>query len=226
MPTTKRQSRGESGSATVEHTGIVLLLAAALAAVAGLWLMPGEAGPGRELGQRVANRIACGPRAPDACRHHPAVEAYGWPVARALRFLAPEPLARPGPDGTPTAPVDFRHCRRPGCAVPVAGPRGTRLTTANRRLTQFTEVEDRRTVGGQLTLTWWMYRPGIGWEAVQRTVDDAALAAASGTRVLLSDSPRLVPLETLDGRNHVDFPPGESPPWQWRVRSAHGARSP
>jgi hypothetical protein len=30
-----------------------------------------------------------------------------------------------------------------------------------------------------------------------------------------------VPLETLAGRNHVDFPPGEEPPWRWRVESVY-----
>jgi hypothetical protein len=41
------------------------------------------------------------------------------------------------------------------------------------------------------------------------------------TPLLDTDHPRLVPLETLAGRNHVDFPPGEEPPWRWRVESVY-----
>jgi hypothetical protein len=59
---------------------------------------------------------------------------------------------------------------------------------------------------------------------VRRTVDAADISAASGTRVLLQDTPMLVPLETLDGRNHYRFPVAERPPWQWRVGSNYEGR--
>jgi len=214
----------ERGSATVEQTGLVLLLAATFALLLGMFVLAGEDGPGRGLGERIANRIACGPREPDACRHHPAVEAYDWPLARALSALAPVPVARPGPDGRALVPVDFRYCRTPGCAVPGAGPAGLRLTASNRRVTAFTEVVDRRRTDGSAELIWWLYRPGIGWEAVRRTVGPAEIAAASGTRVLIADTPLLVPLETLDGRNHFRFPAAERPPWQWRLSSNFNGR--
>ncbi|MEX0745121.1 MAG: hypothetical protein WD118_05925 [Phycisphaeraceae bacterium] len=213
-----------NGSATVEQTGLVLLLSATIALVIGFGLLTGERGPGREIGTRIADRIACGPRAPDACHHHPAVEAYGWPVARALRQLAPWPAARPGPDGTPLMPVDFRYCRSRSCAVPEAGERGLRLTTSNRRITYFTEVRNRGQLGGRLELVWWLYRPGLGWEGLRRNIGPEEIEAASGTRVLLSDTPMLVPLETLDGRNHVRFAANEQPPWQWTVGSVHTGR--
>lgn len=216
--------RSSRGSATVEQTGLILLLASALSLAIGFGLLSGEGGPGREIGTRIAERIACGPRAPDVCHHHPAVESYGWPVARALRQLAPWPMARPGPEGKPLVPVDFRYCRRQSCAVPEVGERGLRLTTSNRRITYFTEVRDRRRSGGSLELTWWLYRPGLGWEALRRTIGPEEVEAASGTRVLLSDSPVLVPLETLDGRNHIRFPLNEQPPWQWRLESDHQSR--
>ena len=35
------------------------------------------------------------------------------------------------------------------------------------------------------------------------------------------DDPALVPLETLPGRDHYEFPAGERPPWQWRVRGLY-----
>jgi hypothetical protein len=43
--------------------------------------------------------------------------------------------------------------------------------------------------------------------------------AAAGTPVLLREDPALVPLETLPGRDQYEFPPGEHPPWQWKLRS-------
>jgi hypothetical protein len=215
---------GCGGSATVEQTALMLLTVAILSLATGFFLLSDERGPGRGIGTRIADRIACGPRTPDACRHHPAVEAYGWPVARALRQLAPWPMARPGPDGTPLVPVDFRYCRRQSCAVPLPGERGLRLTTSNRRITYFTEVRDRRRPGGRVELVWWLYRPGLGWESLHRTVGPEEIEAASGTRVLLSDTPMLVPLETLDGRNHILFPSAEQPPWQWQTGSIHTGR--
>ena len=50
-----------------------------------------------------------------------------------------------------------------------------------------------------------------------RRATQTDVEAASGTAVLLKDDPALVPLETLPGRNHYEFPPGERPPWQWHV---------
>lgn len=221
----RQPERGsERGSATVEQTGIVLLLAATFAVLIGLWTLTGQQVPGRGLGERIANRIACGPREPDACRHHPAVEAYGWPLARVLRALAPVAVAREGPGGARLVPVDFRYCRSPACAIPLPGSRGLKLTVSNRRVTVFTEVADHRRSDGTADLVWWLYRPGLGWESVRRTVGAADIAAASGTRVLIQDTPMLVPLETLDGRNHYRFPATERPPWQWRVGSDFNGR--
>src|SRR3954447_17652783 len=130
----------ESGSASVEQVGLValgalLLLAAGAAVAAG-----GDVDAGRPLAGASGRRIACAPRLPDDCRHHPLVPAYGWPLARLARALAPPPVAVPGPSGLPLVPVDFRRCRRESCAV-AAGPH---LTASNRRTTAFTELRDRR----------------------------------------------------------------------------------
>lgn len=211
------------GSATVEQTGLILLVAAVFTGLAVFQLFT-EDPPGRELGQRVANRIACGPRATETCGQHPAVSAYDWPLARLLRHLAPVPMARPGPDGTALVPVDFRYCQRASCAVPQAGGRGVRLTTANRRTTVFTELADHRD-RGYVDITYWLYRPGLGWEALRKRATPADVDAAGDTRVLLEDSPMLVPLEILPGRNHYDLPPGDEPPWRWKVKSKNNGRS-
>jgi hypothetical protein len=43
----------------------------------------------------------------------------------------------------------------------------------------------------------------------------------ASTPLLEAANPRLVPLETLAGRNHYDFPVREEPPWRWRVRGVY-----
>ncbi|HET8863690.1 MAG TPA: hypothetical protein VFM94_10615, partial [Solirubrobacterales bacterium] len=191
---------------------IALLLLASVAAVAG----DGEVDPRRLLGNTIARRIACGPRA-GPCRHHPLLPAYGWPLARLARALAPAPVALPGPTGLPLVPVDFRRCRRESCAV-VAGPH---LTASGRRPTAFTTVEDRRQTLGWVELTYWLYRPGLGWESVVRRATRTEVEAASHIRVLVEDDPALVPLETLPGHDHYDFPPGELPPWRWHIHGIY-----
>jgi hypothetical protein len=207
----------ERGSASVEQAGLValitLLLLAGIAAIAA----GGEVDAGRGLAGAIARRIACAPRLPDACRHHPLVPAYGWPLARLTRALAPAPVAEPGPSGLPLVPVDFRRCRRESCAI-AAGPH---LTASRRRTTAFTQVLDRRRTVGWVELTYWLYRPGLGWERVVRRAGQAQVDAASNVRVLLGDDPNLVPLETLPGRNHYEFPASERPPWQWQVHGRY-----
>lgn len=209
----RTRRKAERGSASVEQAGLVamvaLLLLAAIAAVAA----GGEVDAGRRLAGTIGKRLACAPRLPGACRHHPLVPAYGWPLARLARALAPTPEAIPSPTGLPLMPVDFRRCRSESCAV-AAGPH---LTASRRRTTAFTQLLDRRRTGGWVELTYWLYRPGVGWERIVRRAGDAQIEAASGIRVLLEDDPALVPLETLPGRNHYDFSPSEQPPWQWHV---------
>lgn len=213
------------GTATVEQVGMVLLIGMAFALMVAVLVAGPKDPPGHGLGIRIANRIACGPREPGVCRRHPAVSAYGWSVARAVRWLAPAATARTGAGGTLLLPVDFRYCQRPSCAVPVGDGK---LTTANRRLTLFTEVRRLPTTGGQAgdwEITYWLYRPSIGWERIIRRAGPVELEAASGTRLLLEDSPRLVPLEILPGRNHYELPPGDEAPWRWKVTSTYGGWS-
>ncbi|HVY95994.1 MAG TPA: hypothetical protein VHA54_03440 [Solirubrobacterales bacterium] len=203
----------EVGSAIVEQMAISaligLLLVAGIAAVAA----EGEVEAGRGLAGTIGRRLVCGPRLPGACGHHPTVPAYGWPLARLARALAPVPAALPGPAGLPLMPVDFRRCRRPSCAV-AAGPH---VTAANRRVTAFTELRDRRRSEGWVEIVYWLYRPGLGWSRLLRRATQADVEAAAGTPVLAQDDPALVPLETLAGRDHYDFPAAEEPPWRWRV---------
>jgi hypothetical protein len=212
-----RRASSERGSASVEQAGLTALVALlALVAIAAV-AAGGEVDAGRRLAATLGKRLACGPRLPDSCRHHPLVPAYGWPLARAFRAFAPAPATRPGPSGLPLVPVDFRRCRRESCAV-AAGPH---LTASGRRTTAFTQLTDRRPTFGWVELTYWLYRPSRGWEAVRRHATQADIEAAAGTPVLLEDDPALVPLETLPGHDHYEFPTAEQPPWQGHVEARY-----
>jgi Flp pilus assembly pilin Flp len=204
----RRERERQRGSATVEQAGLVTLVALVLIAAIAAIAAGGDVDSGRDLARAIGRKIGCAPRLPDGCRHHPLVPAYGWPLARLVRALAPVPEALPGAGGVPLAPVDFRRCRSEGCA-------------ARGRPTLFTVIDDRRADLGWVEITYWMYRPGLGWSRVTRRATQSDVDAAAGTRVLLKDDPVLVPLETLPGRDHYDFPAGERPPWQWRVRGLH-----
>jgi hypothetical protein len=207
----------QAGSASVEQVGLVALVALLLAVAIAALAASDDLGATPGLGRAIVAKIVCAPRAPGPCRHHPLVPAYGWPLARLARALAPPPLARPGPSGLPLVPVDFRRCRRESCAV-AAGPH---LTASGRRTTAFVQLEDRRRSLGWVELTYWLYRPGLGWEQVVRRATEADIEAAGEVRLRREDDPALVPLETLPGRDHYEFPAAERPPWQWGIRGRY-----
>lgn len=210
-------SSPERGSASVEQAGLAALIALLLLGAIALIGADGQIDAGRGLATAISKRLACAPRLPGACRHHPLVPAYGWPVARLVRALAPAPAALPTRSGLLVAPVDFRRCRHESCAATT----GPRLATPGQRTTIFTEVLDRRRSLGWVEVAYWLYRPGLGWQRIARRATQAQVDAASGVRVLLSEDPALVPLETLPGRNHYDFPAAERPPWQWQTRALY-----
>ena len=194
--------QSERGTASVEQAGlaalIALLLLAAIAAVAA----GGEIDAGHALGGTIARRIACAPRLPDACRHHPLVPAYGWPLARLARALAPAPAALPGPAGLPLVPVDFRRCRRESCAV-AAGPH---LTASGRRTTAFTADRRPPPHAGLGRADLLALPPGPRLGSVVRRASQAQVEAAATSASCSKDDPALVPLETLPGRDHYELP--------------------
>jgi hypothetical protein len=210
--------RDAHGAASAEQVGLVLMIAllliAAISAVAARG--PDRAGP--ELGSAIARKLRCAPRLPGPCWRDPLTDAYGRPLAGLIRALAPQPSGVPGPSGTSLVPVDFRYCRHESCAVPSERPG---LTTSNRRITAFTTIADHRRSTGMVELTYWLYRPGVGWNSVVRRASAADVANYAATPLLEATNPRLVPLETLPGRNHYDFPADEEPPWRWRVEGVY-----
>jgi hypothetical protein len=204
----------EHGAASVEQVGLVSLIALLLLAAISAF----AAGPpderARELGATIARKLRCAPRLPGPCWRDPLTEAYGRTVAGVVRALAPQPGAVTGPSGLALLPVDFRYCRRESCAVPGERPG---LTSSNRRVSAFTSVVDRRRAGGSVEITYWLYRPGVGWHRATRRASAAEVSHHASTPLLETAHPRLVPLETLPGRNHYAFPASEQPPWQWQV---------
>lgn len=204
----------EQGAASVEQVGLVLLVALLLLAAISALVAGRPDDRSRELGATIARKLRCAPRLPGPCWRDPLTEAYGRPVAGVVRAMAPQPGAVATPSGLALLPVDFRYCRRESCAVP--GER-TGLTRSNRRVSVFTSVVDRRRAGGQVEITYWLYRPGAGWTRATRHASGADVANHASTPLLESANPRLVPLETLSGRNHYTFPAAERPPWQWEV---------
>lgn len=215
--TPRQASAAERGSASVEQAALCALVGLILVAAIGAIAAGGKVDAGRDLAATIGRRLACAPRLPDPCRHHPLVPAYGWPLARLARALAPAPVPLAGPAGLPLMPVDFRRCRRESCAV-YAGPR---LTASNRRVTAFTQLIDRRPSEGWVEIVYWLYRPTVGWEEIRRRAAQANVEAAAGTPVLTQDDPALVPLETLPGRDHYEFPISERPPWEGQVESRY-----
>ncbi len=206
-----------TGAASVEYlslAGVIGLLL--LVAVAALVASPPTRGD-RELGEMLARRIACPPRYPVPCGRNPLALAYGFPLGKLARYLAPAPIAVAG-----ELPVDFRYCRRASCAAP--GP-GRGLTASGRRVTEFVSIEEARSAGGPVSLTYWLYRPGLDWDRIVRIAGPAEIAAAARVRLNLEDDPALVPLETLAGRDHYLFPPGEVPPWRWSIVSRPSGRA-
>jgi len=203
--------RPRRGAASVEYIALSGMIGVLIVvAVAALVASPPSRGE-RELGEMLARRIACTPRYPVPCGRNPLALAYGFPLGKLVRFLAPTPAMKGG-----ELPVDFRYCRQPSCAAP--GPDGG-VTASRRRVTEFTSVEDLRRSGGPVRISYWLYRPGLGWERTVRTGGGTEIEAASSIRLNLDDDPALVPLETLPGRDHYDFPPGDDPPWRWRITS-------
>jgi hypothetical protein len=203
----------QRGAATVEHAGLALLIALLVGAgVAALAAQP-PGGEARELGTAIARKMRCAPRLPGPCWRDPLAEAYGRPLGGLARALAPVPRPLAG-----LLPVDFRRCRSASCALPGERPE---LTASNRRVTAFLAIDDRRRVDGMVYLDYWLYRPTLGWERVRRSAGAAEVAQYAMTPLFDTDHPRLVALETLAGRNHVDFAPGEEPPWRWRVESVY-----
>jgi hypothetical protein len=104
-----RRVSAERGQATVEWTGLLLLVsllvAALLAAVA--------REPATDLARAIATRLVCAVRLSDACSaRSKLVAAYGPELAAKVAAETPEIVYE---DGMTALPVDFRACRESRC---------------------------------------------------------------------------------------------------------------
>ena len=206
----------------MEHAAISLLVALLLAATVAA-LASGAGDGGRELGSALGRKLRCAAVGPGPCWRDPLTLAYGRSLAGAVRALAPPPTARRGSDGTPLWPVDFRLCRSVGCAE--AGSRPG-FTAQNRRMTEFVSVSERPGGGHLIEISYWSYRPALGWRRVARLASRGDVSRLAPTPLLDDQIPALVPLETLGGRNQYDWAPGEEPPWRWRIESVYPGMPP
>lgn len=195
-----------------------MLLAAVVAgaSVSGARLLNAE-GHTPALVSELLRKQRCAVRYSGPCWQDPLTEAYGRALAGAVRALAPAPTVVRGLVG-----VDYRRCRRASCAVPLPGPAGRHLTVSNRRTTSFTAL--REGAGGLSAIEYWTYRPTLGWGRITKSVSSAGVNALASTPLLESANPKLVPLETLLGRDEARFAPGEVPPWRGKIESRWGQR--
>lgn len=202
----------QRGAASVEHAALVLLAAAvAMAAAIGARELNREAGT-PPLASELLRKQRCAVRYPGPCWQDPLTEAYGRALAGAVRALAPAPAARDGLVG-----VDYRQCRQARCATPLPG--SSSLTVSNRRTTAFTSVREEREA---TVIDYWIYRPTLGWAHIARPLGRDEIAALAATPLPESADPKLVPLETLLGRDEARFRAGETPPWRGQVESRWG----
>jgi Flp pilus assembly pilin Flp len=208
----------ERGAATVEYAGLVLLVAALIATLIAAVASSPPTTAAHELGSTLARRLRCAPALPGPCWRDPLTLAYGRPLAGAVRALAPSPHTAAAADGSPLLPVDFRYCRSESCALP--GPRYG-LTASNRRVNAFVSVADHRMSTGIVDITYWLYRPTLGWSRVVRRATSQQVAAMASTPLLETDVPKLVALETLSGRDSYVFRAGEEPPWRGLVETRY-----
>jgi hypothetical protein len=141
---------GERGQATVEWTGLVLLVALGLGAL----VAAAPAIDGRSYGGHLTHAIFCAARG--GCGGQDALRAaYGAADAELVRQFAPNLVYEPGER---SLPVDFRRCRLRACAD---APDDRRLDVHSSSgggvpASAFTHVIHR---GSETFLQYWLYYP-------------------------------------------------------------------
>lgn len=142
--------RTESGQATVEWTGGILVVALVLAGLVAI----GPRIDGRSLGGFLTHHIVCAVKG--GCRDGDAAlaRAYGGRDAALVRAHAPNLVYEPGER---QLPVDYQRCRRAACAE-AANDRDLDVhrTQAGERATAFTRVIRRH---GRVYVQYWLYFP-------------------------------------------------------------------
>jgi hypothetical protein len=154
--------RVESGQATVEWLGLVLLIVFVLGGAPAL----GPHVDGRSFGGFLAHRFACaveGGRCDDG--NPELLRAYGPGDATLVEANAPNMVYEPG---EPQLPVDFRRCRVRRCGDATLDPAmDVHRSRSGERATVFTRVVRR---GGRTYVQYWFYYPDSNttWKGVDR----------------------------------------------------------
>jgi hypothetical protein len=100
----------ERGQGTVEWVGVLAVVAILFCGL----VAAGVRVPGSALARALASRILCAAAFADRCGDEPSlIAAYGDEVGRLVRHHMPTLLFE---RGSRALPVDFRRCRRSGCA--------------------------------------------------------------------------------------------------------------
>lgn len=207
----------QRGASSVEHVALVLLaVAVAIAGVTGARLAAAD-DPTPDIASALLRKQRCAVHYPDPCWQDPLTEAYGRVSAGAVRALAPAPEVVDGLVG-----VDYRRCRQARCARPGAGGRDLHLTVGNRRTAAFTSIREPGADGAAIGIDYWIYRPTAGWQLLSREVDAATRRRLGATALPDHADPKLIPLETLLGRDEASFRTGEEPPWRGLIESRWG----
>ena len=143
--------RPERGQATIEWTGVVLLVALALAAAVAF--VP--AVDGRSFGSWLAHSILCASRGGCDTGDDALRAAYGADDAALVRRFAPSIVYEPG---THTLPIDFRRCQSHRCSDAPDDPslEVARSTRTGTPAAAFTHVVRS---GGETFLQYWLYYP-------------------------------------------------------------------
>ncbi|HZG50480.1 MAG TPA: hypothetical protein VEY90_13240 [Thermoleophilaceae bacterium] len=139
-----------AGQATIEASGLVVLVALVLGA------LPSFAGAldGRAFGGFLAHQIACAVGDRCAQGERELVRAYGGSDAALVRTHAPSLVYEPGER---QLPVDWRRCRRAVCAdAPDDRDLDVHRSRRGARATVFTRVLRG---GGRTYLQYWFYFP-------------------------------------------------------------------
>ncbi|HEX5762968.1 MAG TPA: DUF559 domain-containing protein [Solirubrobacterales bacterium] len=104
------EAAGEGGQGTVEWVALLAVISLLLLALVAV----GVRVPGASLASAVGSKLLCAAALAERCGDEPALIAtYGEEVGRLVRDHMP---AIAFERGSRALPVDFRRCRRPGCA--------------------------------------------------------------------------------------------------------------
>jgi hypothetical protein len=140
----------ERGQATIEWTGLVLLVAGVLGALLALGLHV----DGRSFGGFLAHRFVCAVHGGCHDGDVALARAYGKTDAELVRRYAPNLVYE---HGEPSLPVDYRRCRSRRCSdAPDDHELDAHRTIAGQRATVFVRLARR---GGRRYIQYWFYYP-------------------------------------------------------------------